>query len=183
MSRVLDWLRARSVDWARFLGAAATSVLLVSLVAHAANNVSLSVCSFDTTGSGGPQAACVVPTDTHGIPLSGGTPGHLLSAATNNSTSVKASAGEMMSVNIVNTTATAADLRFYNSASAPTCSSATGVLWNVPIPANTTAAGIVIPLPNGLYFSTGIAFCLTGANADNDNTNTVTGINLNYIYN
>jgi hypothetical protein len=127
---------------------------------------------------------CMVPVEpTGGLPTTGGTPTHTLSAASNNSTNVKNAAGVLLNVTIVNTTTTAGDFRVYNTASAPTCSSATGVVWNVPIPANTTAAGIVIPIPGGMYLGTGISFCYTGANADNDNTNAVTGVNINLLYN
>lgn len=110
-------------------------------------------------------------------------PGRLLSAASNNSTNIKASAGTLCELTVINTTATLVDLRLYDTSSAPTCSSATGVIANYPVQANTTSPGFSINL--GMYgkaFATGIGFCLTGANADNDNTNAVTGVNLNWSY-
>lgn len=172
---------------AGFAGLAAAALIVTAV--YAANNYGaqatggpITICSKDTTG-GGVYANCVVPVDVNGVPVVGGTPGHLLSAASNNSTNIKASAGELLHFTVINTTATAADLRFYNSASAPTCSSATGVVFNYPIPANTTSAGITVAFPGGVAFSTGIGFCLTATNADNDNTNTVTGININYLFN
>lgn len=113
----------------------------------------------------------------------GGTPGHALSAATNNSTNVKASAGTLYSITIVNTTTTFADFRLYDTASAPTCSSATGAVENIPIQSNAVSPGIHLNFgPAGMAFTTGIGYCLTGANADNDNTNSVTGININYVF-
>lgn len=114
----------------------------------------------------------------------GCTPGHLLSAATNNSTNVKGSAGTLCSLTIVNTTATLGDLRLYDSATAPTCSSATGVVANFAIQSNATSPGMTVNLgPYGMKFSNGIGFCYTGANADNDNTNAATGANINYAWN
>lgn len=113
----------------------------------------------------------------------GCTGGHLLSAASNNSTNVKASPGTLCELVVINTTASLVDLRLYDLSSAPTCSSATGVIANYPVQANTTSPGFAIPLGAwGKGFASGIGFCLTGANADNDNTNAVTGVNLNWSY-
>jgi hypothetical protein len=111
-------------------------------------------------------------------------PFHLLSAASNNATEVKTSAGQICELAVINTTATVYDLRFYDGAPAPpNCASATGVVWNVPIPGSTTGAGISIPIPAGLTFQNGIGFCLTGAVADNDNTNAATGVAINGTFN
>lgn len=113
----------------------------------------------------------------------GCTPGHALSAASNNSTNVKASPGTLCEFTVINTTASLGVLRLYDTSSAPTCSSATGVVANYPVQANTTSPGFTINLgPFGKAFSSGIGFCFTGANADNDNTNAVTGFNLNWGY-
>lgn len=109
-------------------------------------------------------------------------PFHLLSAATTNSTLVKSGAGQLSEIVAINTTATVYDLRFYDSNVAPTCSSTTGVVWNVPVPANTSGGGVVIPIPAGVRFSSGIGFCLTGAVADNDNTNAAAGIAINLSF-
>jgi hypothetical protein len=114
----------------------------------------------------------------------GCTPGHTLSATTNNSTNVKASAGTLCSLTVINTTTTLGDLRIYDSATAPTCSSATGVVANFAIQSNATSPGITVNLgPYGMKFSNGIGFCFTGAVADNDNTNFVTGAQVNYSWN
>jgi hypothetical protein len=162
----------------------------IALLAHAANNwtgtnnagVATTFCSKDV--GGGVEANCVVPVEpTGGVATSGGTPAHYLSAATNNATLVKNAAGVLLGIAIVNTTATAGDFRVYNLATAPVCTSGTAVVWNIPIPANTTAAGVVIPIPNGAYLSAGIGFCYTGVNSDTDNTNAVVGVNINLLYN
>jgi hypothetical protein len=114
----------------------------------------------------------------------GCTPTRVLSAATTNSTSVKGSAGTVCSITIIQNTATAADFRFYDSASAPTCSSATGVVANYGIQANTSSPGLSPNLgPFGLNFTTGIGFCLTAYDGtDTNNSNSVTGIQINIAY-
>lgn len=113
-----------------------------------------------------------------------GTGGSILSAANNNSTSIKASAGTLLSVTWLQTTTTLMDIRFYDVAVAPTCSSATSMKLNFVVQSNATSPGATIQLgPAGVAFTTGIGVCITGANANNDNTNAVTGLNLIYVYN
>jgi len=107
---------------------------------------------------------------------------YLTSAASTNATSVKASPGNVYGYSLVNTTATVYYLRMYNLAAAPTCSSATGFVETLPIPASTTGAGLQRVQPNGQTFSTGIAFCLTGGGASTDNTNAATGVYLTILY-
>jgi hypothetical protein len=115
----------------------------------------------------------------------GCTPTHYLSAASTNSTNVKNAAGTLCSITIINNTTTAADLRIYNTSSAPTCSSATGVVANYGIQANTTSPGLSPNLgPFGLALGTGISFCLTAYDGtDTNNSNSVTGIQINLGYN
>lgn len=88
-------------------------------------------------------------------------PYSLISAATTNATSVKASAGVVTSITASNINASPAYLKFFNKASAPTVGSDTPVL-RLTIPGNTSGAGFSFPIPEGgLGFATGIAFCLT----------------------
>lgn len=107
---------------------------------------------------------------------------YLTSAASTNSTSVKGSAGNVYGYSIINTTATLYYLRMYNSSSAPTCSSATGFVETIPIPASATGAGVErwSTVPQG--FTTGIGYCLTGGGGSTDNTNAATGIYLTILY-
>lgn len=107
---------------------------------------------------------------------------YLTSAASTNSTSVKGSAGNVYGYSLINTTATLYYLRMYNSSSAPTCSSATGFVETIPIPAATTGAGVERwqRVPQG--FTTGIGFCLTGGGSSTDNTNAATGVYLTILY-
>lgn len=98
------------------------------------------------------------------------------SAASTNATTVKAARGDVFGIHAINTTATLYYLRLYNLAAAPTCSSATGFVETIPIPASTTGAGVVLTFPVGKTFITGIAYCLTGGGTSTDNTNAATGV-------
>lgn len=110
----------------------------------------------------------------------------LQSAATTNSTSVKASAGVLYGLNPLNTTTTLYYLRMYDSATAPTCSSATNFIRTWPVPpaaAAGGAGGVAVKLPEaGVQFSNGIAFCLTGGPTSTDNTSAATGVFINLDY-
>lgn len=108
-------------------------------------------------------------------------PGHTLTAASNNSTNIKGAPGTLCSLTVTQTTTTLGDLRLYDSASAPTCGSATGVVANYAVQSNAVSPGFTIDFgPYGLAFANGISFCFTGAVADNDNTNFVTGVQVSY---
>ena len=113
--------------------------------------------------------------------------GHLLTANNTNPTQLKAGNGALCgSLVIANpTSVTAGDLRFYDTASVTTatCSSAAGVVWNVPAPTHSTAANVAggsIPIPTDLVFYNGVAFCFTGAAADNDATAAASGVAIRY---
>lgn len=113
------------------------------------------VPQIDSTG-----AAWVHPT----LGTTGGlTPYQLISAATTNATSVKASAGTVGSLVVTNNHATnIAYLKLYNKATAPT------VGTDTPVQTYALAAlggGVAIDFSNGLAFGTGIAFALTGGMA------------------
>jgi hypothetical protein len=113
--------------------------------------------------------------------VAGSTPVHYLSAATTNSTNVKATAGTLLSLTAVNTTATLYYLKLYDKATAPTCGTDTPV-HTLPVPASATGAGLTVnPFP-GLNFANGIGFCLTGALADADATSAATGVAINLGY-
>ncbi len=115
------------------------------------------------------------------MPLSTGCA--ITSAASTNSTSCKGSSGNRTGWWVVNTTATLYYLRLYNTAAAPTCSSATGFVISIPIPASTTGAGIAFSVPNTVAFATGLGYCLTGGASSTDNTNAATGVFGELFYN
>jgi hypothetical protein len=110
----------------------------------------------------------------------GATKTNVTSAATTNSTSARGSAGRLMGIWLINTTTTVYYIRFYESSSAPTCSSATGFQVSLPIPpasAAGQAGGFSFQFgPTGLAFATGIGYCITGGSSSTDNTNAATGV-------
>lgn len=108
--------------------------------------------------------------------LSGGT------TASTNSTLIKNAAGTLCGITAISTSATLAYLKVYNLASAPTCSSATGIVHVYPIPASATGAGVRITTAPGEAYGTGIGFCVTGGGTDTDNTNAPTGIFIEGSY-
>jgi hypothetical protein len=106
----------------------------------------------------------------------------LVSAGTTNSTNCKNAAGNVYGFRFVNTTGTIYYLRMYNSSSAPTCSSATGFIESIPIPASTSGAGFAFLEPMGEAYTTGISFCFTGGSSSTDNTNAATGVFGTILY-
>lgn len=101
------------------------------------------------------------------------------STASNNLTAVKSSAGNVYSIIAINTTATLYYLKLFDGT--PTMGT-TIAIGNIPIPANTSGAGVVIQIPVGLSFATNINVALTGAIALNDNTSAAIGVCVNVIY-
>jgi hypothetical protein len=116
-----------------------------------------------------------------------GTPFTILTAASNNSTVLKASPGTLYSPTWVQTTTTPMDIRFYDTASAPTCSSATGMKLNYPAQSNAISPGGTPVFPSaGITFVNGIGVCITGITgplSNNDNTSAVVGLSLTGAFN
>ena len=108
------------------------------------------------------------PQTANGLSIS-----RVISAASTNATSVKASAGQVYSVSAVNvSTGSVRYLKLYNKASAPTVGTDIPVM-TIPIPGTAitgaAGAGIVIDTGGmGIAFSTGIALALTTGVADAD---------------
>lgn len=97
----------------------------------------------------------------------GWTPSKLVSAATTNATSLKASAGQIGYIFAGNVNAAARYLKLYDKASAPTVGTDTPV-HTFMIPGNTAGSGFALNIPAGIVFSTGIAFALTTGAGDSD---------------
>jgi hypothetical protein len=114
-------------------------------------------------------------------PAQGVTPYTLVSAATNNATSVKASAGVVTHIYAYNRSSSEKYVKLYNKASAPSPASDSSLLvHNIPVP---PSGGVVVPLEPGLRFSTGIAFAIVGSYETSDNTSVAAGdviLNLSY---
>jgi len=99
--------------------------------------------------------------------------------ASTNSTLVITGAHQVYHIVATNNSATINYLRLYNSASAPTCSSASNLQAEIAIPASTSGAGFVEDISAGMTFGAGISYCLTGGYATTDVTNaTASAINL-----
>lgn len=93
-----------------------------------------------------------------------------ISAATTNATSLKSSPGTLYSLSCGNVGAGVAFLKLYDKASAPTVGTDTPIR-TIPIPAGSAGAGVIENLgPNGLSFSTGIAYAITGVMTKADTT-------------
>ena len=114
----------------------------------------------------------------------------MLSAATTNATSVKASAGRLYGGQIANFATSPRYLKLYNKASAPVPGTDVPVL-TIVLPGAASASTPVAVSVNqaltgdlGVLFNTGIAFALTGAVADSDTTAVAAGdvlVNLLYV--
>lgn len=102
-----------------------------------------------------------------GVAQDNWTPHRLVSAATTNATNVKASAGAVGFIYAVNLNAAVRYLKLYNKASSPTVGTDTPIA-TLPIPASTTGAGFMLPIPGGVAFTTGISYATTTGAADSD---------------
>ena len=118
-----------------------------------------------------------VSTNLAAATTGGCTPYGLQSTASNNATSVATGARTLCGLTLINTSASVSYARFYNLATAPTCSSSAGFVYSVPIPASTTGAGVSLDFGSfGQAFSAGLALCITGGGGSTDNTNAATGV-------
>lgn len=97
----------------------------------------------------------IIPSTSGGLSLF-----YLTAANSTNATNVKASAGQLYTVELSNNSATLAYVSFYNTAGTPTCG--TGIVAQAMIPANSTSgAGWVSNSLHGKAFGTGIGICVT----------------------
>lgn len=106
---------------------------------------------------------------------------HVISAASNNATSLKGSAGHLYGGSVSNTNAAARFVKFYNKASAPAPATDNAlILWTIQVPANAT---VLFVAPEGGVFGTGIGFAAVANMSDTDNTSIGAGdlsIDLRY---
>ncbi len=96
------------------------------------------------------------------------------SAATNNATALKASAGRLYGGTVVNTQATARYLKFYNLAVAPTPASST-VALAILVPGNSSVSISSLMPSVGMFFGAGIAYAMVANPSLTDNTSIVAG--------
>ena len=93
-----------------------------------------------------------------------------LSTAAVQATAVKASPGQVYSIEFFNTGATPVFVRLYNQTTTPASTDGANIIWRGTVPGNAAGAGVVKAWPQGLVFSTGIGMRCTNLVADNDNT-------------
>ena len=111
------------------------------------------------------QTAITPRPNTTGI--NGTTPYKLISLATTNAVSIKATGGNLYSIIGIGLTSTVRYLKLYNKASAPIVGTDIPTM-TIPIPANTQGAGVALPFSIGVNFSLGIAMAITSGSADSD---------------
>jgi hypothetical protein len=160
------------------LGQAAMTASVPVVIASNQSTINVTVATALPAGTN--TIGNVVPT---GATTTGATPYHLpSSAASNNSTNVKASAGTVYNITVTNTNAAVRYLKLYDKATAPTVGTDTPVM-TLGIPPN--VGGYSVPFPVGLKFSNGIGFGMVVNAADADNTSVaagdLVGFNLAYV--
>lgn len=104
----------------------------------------------------------------------GATPYTLVSAASNNATSLKASQGVVTMLYAYNRSSSEKYVKLYNKATAPAPASDSGLLLaSIPVP---PSGGVVLPIDaSGLQFGTGIGFAIVGSYEVSDNTSVAAG--------
>lgn len=135
----------------------------MSLTVKDASRVTKTLATSTTAVSSEHTPQHTVIPDTSG----GLTTYSLVSAATTNATSVKASAGQVYEIEVFNTNASARYLKLYNKATAPTVGTDTPYR-TYTIPGNASGAGLVRMSTIGFPMATGIAFALTTGAAASD---------------
>jgi len=122
--------------------------------------------STDVITVQGASGATALPTTQTPSTSGGYSVSRLLSAASTNATSVKASAGQVYGFYLFNSAAYTVFFKLYNKASAPTVGTDTPFM-TIPIPAG---GGAVADFDGGIAMGTGIAFAITKLIADTDTT-------------
>jgi|SRR5882672_6058619 len=115
--------------------------------------------------------------DDSSIPFS------LIATADTNQTLVKAGPGVLVGIHAINTNAAVRYLKFYDIRKVPVAGSGIPVR-RYAIPAQSTGAGFVAPFFLPARFLNGIAFTITGGQADNDTSALAAGdvtLTLEYI--
>ena len=111
--------------------------------------------------------------------LASGTAISVVSTASTNASNQKSTAGNLFEITASNPTATAAYLKLYNKASAPTVGTDVPVM-TIPVAANSFVS--YAPGGQGKRFTTGIAMAVTGAITAADTTSSVAGVQVHGTY-
>ncbi len=136
--------------------------------------------AIDQTTPGTTNAVQAIPGTSGGLSVY-----FLQPLASDNHAVIKAGAGQVYKISATNNSATINYLRLYNATTGFNgCGSATGLVYQVLIPGNSTnGGGIIDSWSNGMAFSTGISICVTSAYATTDTTNaTASAMSVNIGY-
>lgn len=114
------------------------------------------------TGCSAASTVSLVPETSGGLSAK-----HFVAAASDNATNLKASAGQVYSIDGYNNAAYPVYFKLYNSASSPTGCGATGLFKVVGLQAGTQHT---LQSEEGWALGTGIGYCLTKGIADSDDT-------------
>lgn len=159
-----------STDVITIQGIASGTPVTVGLAAgsNLAGKFGIDQTSPGTTNAVAPQVAA----------SGGATPFHLQSGASTNATSVKASAGQLYSVQLTNTSTTnVAFVKFHDIATSPTPgTTAVKKVFTLPSAVSATQPTVVVhAMPLGVSFGSGIGLSITGGSADADTTAVAAG--------
>jgi len=153
----------------------------IALSPRAAMFVAVGADGFVVTNAGTfATQANLVPATTGGLTNFVLEPG-----ASDNHSVIKNGAGQVYGIHVFNNSATVNYGRLYNAGTGFNgCNSATNLAYEFHIPASTSDAGFVVPIPQGLAFATGISLCVTSAYGQTNTTSaTATAMSLNVLYN
>ncbi len=103
-------------------------------------------------------------------------------ADTSNHANCKNAPGNLYGYEAINTSATLAYLRLYNLTTDPTCTSATGFIRSIPIPASATGAGVEVDFSVPVGYTTGIGYCVTATGANTNNGAPPAGVFITLRY-
>lgn len=114
------------------------------------------------------------PGTTNGVSAVPSTSGGLTAYSLLNTTAaaltnfIKASVGQIYTLEVFNTSASPVYLRLYNMTTAPASTDGANIIWRGIVPGNANGGGFAIRWIQGLACSTGIAYRATTGSADND---------------
>ena len=117
---------------------------------------------MNCTGCSAASTVTLVPLATGGLSVK-----HLVAAGSDNATNLKASAGQVYSIDVYNNAGYPVYLKLYNSASSPTGCAATNLFKVVGVQSGTQH---ILQSEQGWAFGSGIGYCLTKGIADSDDT-------------
>jgi hypothetical protein len=155
---------------------------ITSLASIVTNTTGLATSANQTTIDTDLKAT--QPRSVSAITSGGATPYHFISTASTNSTLVSTGAHTLYAFSATGLNTTVGYVRVYDTASAPTCSSATGASYTFGVIGSATVlGGQNFPIPaQGILITNGLAFCVTGGSADTDNTPAPAGVIINAAY-